>query len=161
MAVSVSSSRPAAFAGGGSDDNRPDEMVLSVLTGCHTATGTVTPGPKSSDKARYATSDIFAEGSVVLVICGTGSTIDADREAENANAGCELSIMASEENAADARNCLRGIVLVVLLLLSDICNDVRVLRTAAKPERYAKVSSQMKGVNNTSKANERRRRVGW
>ena len=157
----MSNSRQAAFAGGGSDDNRPDEMVLSVLTECHTATGTVTPGPKSSDKARYATSDISAEGGVVLVICGTGATFDTGCEAENANAGCELPIMASEENAAEARKFFRGIVLVVLRLLSDNCNDVRALRTGTESERYAKVSLQMKDMNNTSKVNERRQRVGW
>lgn len=158
----MSNSRPAAFAGGGSDDNRPDEMILSLLTGCHTATGTVTPGPKSSDKARYATSDISSEGVVVLVNGGTGSNFDAGCEAENASAGCELPMMASEENAAEARKFFRGIVLVVLCLLSAKCNDVRVLCAEAESERYAKVSSQRRDRNNADiKVNERSLRVGW
>ena len=110
----MSNSRPAAFTGSGSDDNRPGETVLSVLTGCQTATGTVTPGPKSSERARYATSDTSAEGGDVLVIGGTGSTFDAGCEAENAITGCELLIMASEENAAEARKFFRRITLVVL-----------------------------------------------
>ena len=157
------SPRPAAFAGGGIDGNRPEEEVPALLTGCHTATGTVTPGPKSSERARYATSDFSAEGVVVMINGGTGSTFDTGCELENANAGCELPIMASEENAAAARNCLRGIVLVVLcLLLSDKCNDVRVLCAEAESERYAKVSSQRRDRNNADiKANERRRRFGW
>ena len=158
----MSNSRPAAFAGGGSDDNRPDEMILSLLTGCHTATGTVTPGPKSSDKARYATSDISSEGVVVLVNGGTGSNFDAGCEAENANTGCELPIMAREENAAEARKFFRGIVLVVLLcLLWDSCNDVRVLCAEAESRRYAKVSLLRRDRNNISTVNERSLRVGW
>lgn len=136
-------------------------MRISALIGCHTATGTVTPGPKSSERARYATSDTSAEGGAVLVIGGTGATFDAGCEAENANAGLALPTKANDENAAEARKFLRGIVLAVLRLLSDKCNDVRVLRAGAESARYACVSPQMKEANNIIKANEQRRRVGW
>ena len=130
------SSRPAAFAGGGSDDNRPGEMALSLLTGCQTATGTVTPGPKSSERARYATSDISPEDDVAMGIDGTGATFDDGCEDENANAGPVLPTKAKGKNAEDARNCLRGILARVLLpLLSDKFNDVRVLRPGAESNR--------------------------
>ena len=130
--------------------------MLSVLIGCHTATGTVTPGPKSSERARYATSDNSAEGGAA-----NEAAFAAGCEAENAIAGFVLPTKANDDNAAEARKFLRGIVLAVLRLLSDKCNDVRVLRAGAESARYACVSPQMKEANNIIKANEQRRRVGW
>ena len=157
----MSNSRPAAFTGSGSDDNRPGETVLSVLTGCQTATGTVTPGPKSSESARYATSDISAEAGVVLVIAGSGATFADGCEAENESAGFALPIMASDENAAEARNSFRGIARVRLFLFSDKCNDVLVL-LCTEYGIYANVSSQKREENKMDvNINERRWRVGW